>query len=133
MEKFFKYKERVGFVLANVLLATFCFFLGVIYGSWQNLSLKEPKISFESAEVQESIIDSTTNINKENLEKVENSKNENKNQNEILFVASKKGKVYHLPWCPGAKAIQEDNKIYFSSREEAEKAGYRPAKNCPGL
>ncbi len=49
------------------------------------------------------------------------------------FVGSKNGAVYHYPSCPGAQQIKEENKIYFSSRDEAEKAGYRPAANCPGL
>ncbi len=40
---------------------------------------------------------------------------------------------YHLPDCPGAKQISEKNKIWFDSPEEAEKAGYKPAQNCPGL
>ncbi len=40
---------------------------------------------------------------------------------------------YHLPDCPGAKQISEKNKIWFDSIEEAEKAGYKPAANCPGL
>lgn len=40
---------------------------------------------------------------------------------------------YHLPECPGAKQINEENKIWFDSIEEAEKAGYKPAQNCPGL
>ncbi|MEK9166305.1 MAG: Ada metal-binding domain-containing protein [Patescibacteria group bacterium] len=52
---------------------------------------------------------------------------------EKLYVASKNSSVYHFPWCSGAQRIKETNKIYFSSREEAEKAGYRPAANCEGL
>jgi len=52
---------------------------------------------------------------------------------EKLFVASKTGTKYHYPWCPGALNIKEENKIWFSSREEAEKAGYTPAGNCKGL
>ena len=52
---------------------------------------------------------------------------------ENLFVASKNSSVYHFPWCSGAQRIKEENKIYFSSREEAEKAGFRPAANCEGL
>ena len=52
---------------------------------------------------------------------------------EKLYVASKNGSVYHFPWCSGAQRIKETNKIFFSSREEAEKAGYRPAANCEGL
>lgn len=49
------------------------------------------------------------------------------------FVASKNSSKYHFPWCPGALRIKEENKIWFSSREEAEKVGYSPAANCKGL
>lgn len=48
-------------------------------------------------------------------------------------VASSKSDKYHLPDCPGAKQISEQNKIWFDSIEAAEKAGYNPAGNCPGL
>jgi hypothetical protein len=49
------------------------------------------------------------------------------------FVASKSGTKYHLPWCSSAGRIKEENKIWFQTKEEAEKAGYTPASNCPGL
>jgi hypothetical protein len=49
------------------------------------------------------------------------------------FVASRNSSVYHFPWCPGAERIAAENKIWFDSKEEAEQAGYRPAKNCKGL
>lgn len=49
------------------------------------------------------------------------------------YVASKSGTAYHFPWCPGAQKIKEANKIWFSSKEEAEKRGYKPAGNCPGM
>lgn len=48
-------------------------------------------------------------------------------------VASKNGTKYFLPWCGGATLILDANKVWFSSREEAEKAGYQPAANCRGL
>lgn len=48
-------------------------------------------------------------------------------------VASKSGTKYHLPWCPGAKSIKEENKIWFSTAAEAENAGYTKAANCKGL
>jgi len=48
-------------------------------------------------------------------------------------VGSKNSDKYHLPDCPGAKQISEQNKIWFGSIEAAEKAGYKPAGNCPGL
>ena len=48
-------------------------------------------------------------------------------------VGSKNSDKYHLPECPGAKQISEQNKVWFDSIAEAEKAGYSPAANCPGL
>lgn len=48
-------------------------------------------------------------------------------------VGSKNGTKYHFPWCPGALRIKEENKVWFSNKEEAEKAGYTPASNCKGL
>ena len=52
---------------------------------------------------------------------------------EKLYVASVKGNRYHFPWCSGAQRIKKENKLWFSSKEAAEKAGYTPAKNCKGL
>ena len=49
------------------------------------------------------------------------------------YVASKSGTKYHLPWCGSAKQIKEENKIWFATKEEAEKAGYTPASNCKGI
>ena len=49
------------------------------------------------------------------------------------FVASKAGKYYHFPWCPGALRIKESNKVWFRTKEAAEGRGYKPASNCPGL
>ncbi|OHA92090.1 MAG: hypothetical protein A3J09_01170 [Candidatus Zambryskibacteria bacterium RIFCSPLOWO2_02_FULL_51_21] len=45
-------------------------------------------------------------------------------------VASKNGKKYHYPSCPGAKQIAEANKIVFASAEAAEASGYTLASNC---
>ncbi len=52
---------------------------------------------------------------------------------EERYVGSKNGTKYHLPWCAGAQQIKEENKVWFGSKEEAEKAGYTPAANCKGI
>lgn len=52
---------------------------------------------------------------------------------ENTFVASKNGTAYYLPSCAGVGRIKEENKIWFSSGKEAEKLGYKPASNCPGI
>lgn len=49
------------------------------------------------------------------------------------YVGSKNGSKYHLPYCPGAKQMKEENKVWFASKEEAEAAGYAPAANCKGI
>lgn len=50
-----------------------------------------------------------------------------------LVVGSKNSTKYHFPWCSGAKRINPDNLVSFSSFEAARNAGYTPAANCPGL
>lgn len=52
---------------------------------------------------------------------------------EGAYVASKTGSKYHLPWCPGAQSMREENKVWFATKEDAERAGYKPASNCKGL
>jgi len=52
---------------------------------------------------------------------------------EGMYVASKTGEVYYLPWCGGVKLIHEENKVWFESKEEAAAQGYRPATNCKGI
>jgi hypothetical protein len=50
-----------------------------------------------------------------------------------VYVASKTGSAYYLPSCAAANRIAEKNKVWFATKEEAEKAGYKPAQNCKGL
>ena len=50
-----------------------------------------------------------------------------------IYVASKNGRTYALPTCPSANTISEANKIWFTTKEEAERAGYRAAANCKGI
>lgn len=56
-----------------------------------------------------------------------------KNLPEKFFVAAKSGTRYYFPWCGGVSRIKEENKIWFASEAEAQKAGFAPAANCAGL
>ena len=49
------------------------------------------------------------------------------------YVGSRSGTKYHLPWCPGAQQIKEENKVWFATKDEAESKGYTPAANCKGI
>lgn len=50
-----------------------------------------------------------------------------------MYVGSKNGRVYHLPSCPGAKRIKDENKVWFKDKKDAADHGYKPAANCKGI
>lgn len=47
-----------------------------------------------------------------------------------VFVGSQSGKTYYFPWCTGVKRIHDENKVWFSSKEDAEAKGYRLSTSC---
>jgi hypothetical protein len=46
------------------------------------------------------------------------------------IIADKKSKTYYLGTCRPEKAIAETDKVIFKTTDEAEKAGFKLAKNC---
>jgi hypothetical protein len=48
----------------------------------------------------------------------------------VEIIANKKDKVYYAEGCLPAHEIKESERVVFKSTEEAEKAGYKLAKNC---
>ncbi len=52
---------------------------------------------------------------------------------EQKIIGNKQSKIYHLESCPGALKMRQENKVFFASISEAQKAGFRAAANCPGL
>jgi hypothetical protein len=146
-KKFCKDNEAdIILVIGVILISLISFGGGWLIGTNSNSSsttanenIKIENISPENLEasVVEETPQNTAEETKTNTETQNSNTNiTNTNQStttEKQIVASKNGSVYHYIWCPGAKQIKEENKIYFNSKEEAEAAGYRPAKNCPGL
>lgn len=49
---------------------------------------------------------------------------------EKKYVASRNGTKYYAKDCSGANNIKEENKVWFSSSEEAEMAGYEKSSTC---
>ncbi|MBI4128853.1 MAG: hypothetical protein HY460_02265 [Parcubacteria group bacterium] len=47
----------------------------------------------------------------------------------LPFVASTNGTVYHWKNSPWAERIKKENRIYFATEEEARAAGYRRSKD----
>ena len=46
------------------------------------------------------------------------------------IVADKKARIYYTADCSPTGEISEADRVVFKSKEEAEKAGYKPAKTC---
>lgn len=46
------------------------------------------------------------------------------------LVASVNGTKFHALDCPGATQINQENKLFFQSEQEARAAGYTAAANC---
>jgi hypothetical protein len=59
----------------------------------------------------------------------ESAQGENSPEEEPIL-GDKQTKIYYPGECQPAKGISEANRVVFKTREEAEKTGFRPAKNC---
>ncbi len=54
----------------------------------------------------------------------------NEQKKDARFFASKNGSVYYSLACPAGTRIKDENKVFFHSKEEAEKAGYHQSSRC---
>ena len=46
------------------------------------------------------------------------------------FFASSRGTKYYSIGCSAGKDIKQENRVYFATKEEAEKAGYELSSSC---
>lgn len=60
----------------------------------------------------------------------ENAADGESTESEELIIADKQSKTYFLNGCQPAKEISENNKVTFKTSADAEKAGFKLAKNC---
>jgi hypothetical protein len=63
---------------------------------------------------------------------------DNQNREAVSKAASKgpiyandRTRVYYWPTCPDFNKVPLRNRVIFGTSEEAEKAGYKAARNCP--
>jgi|TARA_B100002003_G_C14142631_1_gene549374 hypothetical protein len=63
--------------------------------------------------------------NKEQVEIVKVKKTVQKEFKPGKFVASKTGSVYHAPKCDWAKKISKKNQVWFNTKDQAKKKGYK--------
>jgi endonuclease YncB( thermonuclease family) len=75
-------------------------------------------------------LNSTSKLRNENLVQGDQPNGYKSNANIGIILGNKRSMIYHSPGCPYYDAIAPHNRVHFQTRGEAERAGYRPARNC---
>ena len=130
-----KYEQKIVLAIGIILVAAVSFEAGYLHGQKnKNETIVVNKVAateVASANTGQSQTDAnstkTTSANgkstsTENTATIDNQK--------CAFVASKNSNKYHLPTCRYAQNIKPENRVCFSSKEEAEGRGYQGAKCC---
>ncbi|MEK9182826.1 MAG: hypothetical protein AAB809_01975 [Patescibacteria group bacterium] len=82
------------------------------------------KIEYPTQDQEASVVSSTNYSNSlqdNKIEKTSTGKN---------FFASSRGSKYYPVGCEAGKSLKQENRVYFSTREEAERAGYELSSSC---
>ena len=126
--KFCKENNRDLFLAAIIILvATISFGLGRLS------KIREEKTPITIENISTSTETIVNALNKNVTENKLEQNLGNISQSPKIFVASRNGKKYYYAWCESANVIKEQNRVWFSTKDEAEKAGYEPSANCKGL
>ncbi len=123
-----KIKREVHYTIWALCLALIGIEIGYIMGVRM---IRTPITITDFPQVQQTRIKSPKELNTK-AKSIEIGSEIAPNQSKT-YVASKTGTKYHLPTCIGARSIKEENKVWFTTRMDAEQAGYTPAGNCKGM
>lgn len=127
-----KHGDKIILAIGIILIALVSFEAGFLKGQKNQ---KEPVVVNQpacspcpKAEGNDDNASSTGNPASNKQNKAESQPN-TENQ-KCAYVASKNSNKYHLPTCQWAAKIKPENKVCFSSAEEAQSRGYQGAKCC---
>lgn len=48
----------------------------------------------------------------------------------VVYTGNLNSHIFHYDWCESVSKMKDKNKVYFSTREEAVQAGYKPCQRC---
>ncbi|HNW71900.1 MAG TPA: hypothetical protein PKZ36_03345 [Candidatus Paceibacterota bacterium] len=111
-------------VIIVILVGVISFFLG-------RLSYTNPQkgLKIEYTDQEASVVSSFENP-ESNLKLTPSIENRANNEGSGKYFASKMGHKYYPTGCSAGKTIKQENRIYFSSASEAEKAGFTLSASC---
>lgn len=104
-------KETLVYIIIIIFVGISSFLIG-------RISIETPK--GDKNEINYNLIDKD-NINDDSSNPILENKN---------YVASKNGKMYYPINCGLVSRIKEENKVWFGTREEAEKSGFIASSSC---
>ena len=118
--------EKLFLLFGFILILVAGFFSGYSYSQEQiekqNIIIEDPDESCIDLFFNRSEINLNSQLKDDNASSKEIS---TPKQNLELFVASKNSKLYHKADCVYVNRIKEENKIFFSSAQEAEDMGLK--------
>jgi hypothetical protein len=127
-----KYGEKVVITIGIVLIALASFEAGFLKGQKnQNDPIElNQAVCPACPKAKESASSSLNDSAPQQTPRSKVDTQPNIDSQKCAFVASKNSNKYHLATCQFAQKIKPENKICFSSKEEAESRGYQGAKCC---
>ena len=129
------YEKKIVLAAGIVLVAAISFEAGFLHGEKNK---QEPVIVNKAATAE--VASANTDKNQTDSSNVKPTASNSKpasventtttDNQKCAFVASKNSNKYHLPTCRYAQNIKPENKVCFSSKEDAEGRGFQGAKCC---
>lgn len=125
-----KYEKNVVILVGLILAIAISFEGGYLQGKKHKQEITINKID-TPGNSEKNNAEADTNPEKSGNVKNTTEKNiQITEKKDCMFVASKNSNKYHLSTCQMAQKIKPENRICFSSKEEAEGKGYIGAKCC---
>lgn len=117
--------ERLWLFFGFILVGGLCFEAGVLQGAGRQepLVLSLPAAPLEQASAAAAEPERQPGLSAKTVPVAARMET----QESCAFVGSRNSNKYHLPSCPAAKRIKAENRVCFSSKEDAEKRGYLPS------
>jgi hypothetical protein len=129
------YEQKIVLAIGLILVAAISFEAGFLHGQKNK---QEPVIVNKAASID--IASANTGQSKTDKENTKTTPANSKpastapaataDNQKCAYVASKNSDKFHLPTCRYAQNIKTENKVCFSSKEEAESRGFQGAKCC---
>lgn len=130
---FIKNEDKIILTVGIILVAAISFGAGRLSLEFQPqepIVIEEGQIDFFKQALDENQTAQKADSSAVLGEQIKNSQEQLDQEKIGKFVGSVKSNKFHLPDCPYAKKIKDENKIWFDSIQDAESQGYVPAKCC---